>query len=65
MNERLISYIQNETGECALVKVGAMIVGKIKVRYSFLSRIVLEKIVAKSDDCSPLSRRTRERSRTF
>ncbi|MBF0236494.1 MAG: phosphatidylserine decarboxylase [SAR324 cluster bacterium] len=33
-NERIISYIQMKSGECALVKVGATIVGKIKVRYS-------------------------------
>ena len=33
INERLISYIFTSGGECALVKVGATVVGKIKVEY--------------------------------
>ncbi len=33
INERLISYISTSAGECALVKVGATVVGKIKVVY--------------------------------
>ena len=33
VNERLTSYIQTSGGECAIVKVGAVVVGKIKVQY--------------------------------
>lgn len=32
-NERIISYLNTSGGECALVKVGATVVGKIKVCY--------------------------------
>jgi phosphatidylserine decarboxylase len=32
-NERLTTYIQTENGECALVKVGATVVGRIRVGY--------------------------------
>ncbi len=33
INERLISYFETSGGECALVKVGATVVGKIRVKY--------------------------------
>jgi len=32
-NERLTTYIQTEKGECALIKVGATVVGRIRVSY--------------------------------
>ncbi|MBF0288811.1 MAG: phosphatidylserine decarboxylase [SAR324 cluster bacterium] len=32
-NERIISYVQTTRGECAVVKVGATVVGKVKVPY--------------------------------
>lgn len=32
-NERIISYLETASGECAVVKVGATVVGKIKVCY--------------------------------
>jgi len=32
-NERLTTYIDSEKGECALVKVGATVVGRIRVNY--------------------------------
>ena len=32
-NERLTTFIQTAKGECALVKVGATVVGRIRVRY--------------------------------
>jgi phosphatidylserine decarboxylase len=32
-NERLTTYIQTEKGECALVKVGATVVGRIRISY--------------------------------
>ena len=32
-NERLTTYIQTKKGECALVKVGATVVGRIRVSY--------------------------------
>ena len=32
-NERLTSYIQTNKGECALIKVGATVVGRIRVSY--------------------------------
>ncbi len=33
VNERLTSYLDTSAGECALVKVGATVVGRIRVRY--------------------------------
>ena len=33
INERLTTFIKTKNGECALVKVGATVVGKIKVNY--------------------------------
>jgi phosphatidylserine decarboxylase len=33
VNERLTSFITTSAGECALVKVGATVVGRIRVRY--------------------------------
>ena len=33
-NERLTTYIQTEKGECALVKIGATVVGRIRVNYN-------------------------------
>mgnify|MGYP006160648091 FL=1 len=36
INERLTSYLHTSGGECALVKVGAMVVGRIRVRYDDL-----------------------------
>ena len=32
-NERLITYFQSDKGECALVKIGATVVGRIRVVY--------------------------------
>ena len=32
-NERIVTYLETEFGECALVKVGATVVGKIRVKY--------------------------------
>ena len=32
-NERLVTYLETEYGECAIVKVGATVVGKIRVKY--------------------------------
>ena len=32
-NERLTTYIETEKGECAIVKVGATVVGRIRVNY--------------------------------
>ena len=32
-NERLITYFQSDNGECALVKIGATVVGRIRVVY--------------------------------
>ena len=32
-NERIVTYLETEYGECALVKVGATVVGKIRVKY--------------------------------
>ena len=32
-NERLITYFKTEKGECALVKIGATVVGRIRVVY--------------------------------
>ena len=51
-NERLTTYIQSKKGECAIVKVGATVVGRIRVNYhnqisnrkgALAKRIVLEK----------------------
>ena len=33
-NERLTTYIQTEKGECALIKVGATVVGRIRVTFN-------------------------------
>jgi len=47
-NERLTTYINTKNGECAIVKVGATVVGKIRVNYhsqvSNLSRKISKKI---------------------
>ncbi|MBF0279878.1 MAG: phosphatidylserine decarboxylase [SAR324 cluster bacterium] len=32
-NERIVSYIETDQGECAVVKVGATVVGKVKLAY--------------------------------
>ena len=32
-NERLITYFESDNGECALVKIGATVVGRIRVVY--------------------------------
>ena len=32
-NERLITYFETDKGECALVKIGATVVGRIRVVY--------------------------------
>ena len=37
INERLTSYLHTSGGECALVKVGATVVGRIRVRYDTVS----------------------------
>ena len=36
INERLTSYLHTSAGECALVKIGATVVGRIRVRYDDL-----------------------------
>ena len=33
-NERLITYFETDKGECALVKIGATVVGRIRVVYN-------------------------------
>ena len=47
-NERLITYIQTKQGMIALVKVGATVVGEIKVTYD--NRVASNKWVRKSQD---------------
>ena len=52
-NERLITYFKTEKGECALVKIGATVVGRIRVFYNDITSNRLGATFQKSLLASP------------